>query len=170
MLSIDASTCTTINSDLLCTSLNCITLKVLVNRFASWSIMYEITNYIKQSGIYVSVEVFKTTCHKTYTYRFYNDKSTHRQSDAPHNALVRDLSVYWTPMVSFFTLFLFYHQKLRVQNSIFKFTCKVDKIYDIYLKTFQLARDSSDANVFLYLLGRPIYKEINERLLIYIVA
>lgn len=161
MLSIDASTCTTINSDLLCTSLNCITLKVLVNRFASWSIMYEITNYIKQSGIYVSIE---------YTYRFYNDKSTHRQSDAPHNALMRDLSVYWTPMVSFFTLFLFDHQKLRVQNSIFKFTCKVDKIYDIYLKTFQLARDSSDANVFLYLLGRPIYKEINERLLIYIVA
>lgn len=118
----------TINSDLLCTSLNCITLKVLENRFACWSIMYEITNYIKQSGIYVSVEVFKTTCHTTYTYRFYNDKSTHRQSDAPHNALVRDLSVYWTPMVSFFTLFLFDHQKLRVQNSIFKFTCKVDKI------------------------------------------
>lgn len=161
MLSIDASTCTTINSDLLCTSLNCITLKVLVNRFASWSIMYEITNYIKQSGIYVSVEVFKTICHTTYTYRFYN---------APHNALVRDLSVYWTPMVSFFTLFLFDHQKLRVQNSLFKFTSKVDKIYKIHLKTFQLARDSSDANVFLYLLGRPIYKEINERLLIYIVA
>lgn len=99
-----------------------------MNRFACWSIKYEITNYIKQSGIYVSVEVFKTTCHTTYTYRFYNDKSTHRQSDAPHNALVRDLSVYWTPMVSFFTLFLFDHQKLRVQNSIFKFTCKVDKI------------------------------------------
>lgn len=118
----------TINSDLLCTSLNCITLKVLENRFACWSIMYEITNYIKQSGIYVSVEVFKTTCHTTYTYRFYTDKSTHRQSDAPHNALVRDLSVYWTPMVSFFTLFLFDHQKLRVQISIFKFTCKVDKI------------------------------------------
>lgn len=161
MLSIDGSTSTTINSDLLCTSLNCITLKVLVNRFASWSIMYEITNYIKQSGIYVSVEVFKTICHTTYTYRFYN---------APHNALVRDLSVYWTPMVSFFTLFLFDHQKLRVQNSLFKFTSKVDKIYKIHLKTFQLARDSSDANVFLYLLGRPIYKEINERLLIYIVA
>lgn len=99
-----------------------------MNRFACWSIMYEITNYIKQSGIYVSVEVFKTICYTTYTYRFYNDKSTHRQSDAPHNSLVRDLSVYWTPMVSFFTLFLFDHQKLRVQNSIFKFTCKVDKI------------------------------------------
>lgn len=67
-------------------------------------------------------------------------------------------------MVSFFTLFLFDHQKLRVQNSIFNFTSKVDKIYKIHLKTFQLARDSSDANVFLYLLGRPIYKEINERL------
>lgn len=138
-----------------------------MNRFACWSIKYEITNYIKQSGIYVSVEVFKTTCHTTgsITIKVHTDSQTH------HTTHWCEISVYTERRWSvFFTLFLFDHQKLRVQNSIFKFTCKVDKIYDIYLKTFQLARDSSDANVFLYLLGRPIYKEINERLLIYIVA
>lgn len=162
MLSIDGSTSTTINSDLLCTSLNCITLKLLVNRFACWSIMYEITNYIKQSGIYVSVEVFKTTCHTTGSIKI----NVHTDSQTHHTTHWCEISVYTERRWSV----LFDHQKLRVQNSIFKFTSKVDKIYEIHLKTFQLARDSSDANVFLYLLGRPIYKEINERLLIYIVA
>lgn len=168
MLSIDGSTSTTINSDLLCTSLNCTTVSEWVRllKYHVWDNQL----YLKQSGIYmyVSVEFFKTTCHTTgsITIKVHTDSQTH------HTTHWCEISVYiyWTPMVSFFTLFLFVHQKLRVQNSIFKFTCKVDKIYDIYLKTFQLARDSSDANVFLYLLGRPIYKEINERLLIYIVA
>lgn len=95
----------------------------------------------------------------------------HTDSQTHHTTHRCEISVYTERRWSvFFTLFLFDHQKLRVQNSIFKFTSKVDKIYKIHLKTFQLARDSSDANVFLYLLGRPIYKEINERLLIYIVA
>lgn len=103
MLSIDGSTSTTINSDLLCTSLNCITLKVLVNRFACWSIMYEITNYIKQSGIYVSVEVFKTTCHTTGSIKI----NVHTDSQTHHTTHWCEISVYTERRWSVFLLYFY---------------------------------------------------------------